>query len=38
VERFAYIRKDEVHMIVEWWIARPGGILALGDTLDCRRV
>jgi hypothetical protein len=37
LERFIYTRKNPAQMTVEWWIVRPAGSLALGDTLDCRR-
>ena len=36
VERFIYVRKGS-SMSIEWWIAKPGAALVLGDTLDCRR-
>jgi hypothetical protein len=35
-ERFTYLRQG-ARMGIEWWIAKPGAWLALGDTLDCRR-
>jgi hypothetical protein len=36
-ERFTYTRKSESHMTVQWFAAKSGGELALGDTLDCTR-
>lgn len=36
VERFIYLRKGTA-MTIEWWVAKPGAALVLGDTLDCRR-
>ncbi|HEY2682631.1 MAG TPA: hypothetical protein VGI93_03915 [Steroidobacteraceae bacterium] len=35
-ERFTYLRQG-ARMGIEWWIAKPGAGLALGDTSDCRR-
>jgi hypothetical protein len=36
-EQFAYARKDPDTMTIEWWIARDGKPLAMGDTLTCKR-
>jgi hypothetical protein len=37
VERFAYTRKGDAEMTVDWLVAGADGAFALGDTLDCRK-
>lgn len=36
-ERFTYSRKSPSQMTVEWFVAKPSGELALGDSLNCTR-
>jgi hypothetical protein len=36
-ERFTYSRKSESQMTVEWFVAKSGSALVLGDSLDCIR-
>lgn len=37
VEQFVYTRKNATTMVFEWWIARDGAPIAMGDTLTCTR-
>lgn len=36
-ERFTYSRNSESQMTVEWFVAKSGAALILGDSLDCTR-
>jgi hypothetical protein len=36
-ERFTYTRKSSSQMTVQWFKAKPGGELVLGDLLECTR-